>query len=350
MFLVVLQHFVYKGGYQFTDGVGDFIYVGIDMFVMQAFFFLSGMFSKNPEKNRDHLFQTLLWPVVIVGIVFWFGVAWQYGLDDALTRFQQGTVPYAMWFLVALFIYRYFQKYYANLKHLLIIALVIYLISGAFAPLSMKGFAISRTCTFFISFVLGYMMNMDQIEKLRCLKWWQTGTLGAVLLGITYATITYLPENISIAIRLSSSYEHTHLFVWEGLLLRICLLIVSSAWIILLMNIFSNKKGFWAHVGMNTMPVYIFHLLFAGVFKLRGFTGGAYDFKGKEALYLAVLFAISLGITAILSTKPAQKLYNIVMDGSYTCAAKVMSKTIGVLLAKCEVKNDKSTITSTGRM
>ena len=62
MFLIVLQHFTFKGGYEFTDNAGNLIYVGIDIFVMQAFFFLSGMFSKNPGKNRDKLFGSLLWP------------------------------------------------------------------------------------------------------------------------------------------------------------------------------------------------------------------------------------------------------------------------------------------------
>ena len=39
MFLIVLQHFTFKGGYEFTGNAGNLIYVGIDIFVMQAFFF-----------------------------------------------------------------------------------------------------------------------------------------------------------------------------------------------------------------------------------------------------------------------------------------------------------------------
>ena len=99
MFLIVLQHFTFKGGYEFTDNAGNLIYVGIDIFVMQAFFFLSGMFSKNPGKNRDKLFGSLLWPVIIVGIVFCLLLH----ITTALTRlprcFRQEVFPTLCGFL-----------------------------------------------------------------------------------------------------------------------------------------------------------------------------------------------------------------------------------------------------------
>lgn len=322
MFLIVLQHFTFKGGFHFTDNVGALIYVGIDIFVMQTFFFLSGLFSKNPEKNRDKLFRSLLWPVIIVGIVFWTLYILKRGPEEALESLQSGMLPYAMWFLVVLFIYRYLQKYYVTISQLLAVALVIYLISGIFEPLSMKVFAISRLCTFFISFVMGYLVTMEQLEKLARLKLWQTILLGAGLLAITVSVVYLLPPNISEAIKLSSSFRETHLFIWEGVLLRALLLIISSGWILFLLNIFSSKKGFWSHIGMNTMPVYIFHLLLAGIFKAKGFTFGYYSFENQEALYLVTLFFVSFITTILLSTKPAQKAYSFIMDKTYLLASK----------------------------
>lgn len=321
MFCIVLQHFLFKGNYHFTDMTGQFIYVTIDIFVMQAFFFLSGMFSKNPEKNRDHLFQSLLWPVIVIGTIFWAAYIWRNGFDEALMQFQGGKLPYAMWFLVVLFVFRYFQKYYADNKHLVLIALIIYLAAGIFEPFSMHGFAISEMCSYFISFVLGYKLSMEQVDKFRKLHWWQTALLGISLFSIAYCTVAYLPRSYHVAIRLSRSYMETNMNIAEGILFRACLLIVSAAWIVFMMNIFTNKKGFWAHIGMNTMPIYIFHLFFAGLFKLKGFTCGLYEFN-NEALYLVVLFLISLCVTLILSTKPANKLYNWIMSSSYNLLIK----------------------------
>lgn len=317
MFLIVLQHFTFKGGYHFTDNTGNLIYVGIDVFVMQTFFFLSGLFSKNPNKNRDKLFKSLLYPVIIVGIGFWIAVICYLGIDQAMIYFRKGMLPYAMWYLVVLFVFRYFQKYYSEVHHLFAIALGLYLVSGIFEPLSSHGFGLSRMCTFFISFVIGYMMTLEQVEKLRQLRIWQTALLGIIVISITYLSISYLPDNYYNAVKLISSYSKDGLPVLVGIIFRLCLLIVSSGWIVFLLNIFSSRKGFWAYVGMNTMPVYIFHLLFAGIFMIKGFSFGLYDFNGHETVYIITLLIVSLAFTAVLSSKPFQKAYSVLMDSTY---------------------------------
>lgn len=265
MFLIVLQHFLFKGGYHFTDKTRFLIYVGIDMFAMQTFFFLSGMFSKNPEKNRDKLFSSLLWPVIIAGIVYWPMFAWQKGLAFAVMRFKAGVLPYATWFLVVLFVYRYFQKYYAKTAYLPLIALAL----------------------------------------------------------VTVGTVYYLPHNVAVAIRLKASFHATGMTVLEGVLVRAGLLIVSTGWMLFFFSVLSDKKGFWAHIGMNTMPIYLFHLVLVGVFKLyKGFTLGYFDFKGYGALYLICLFVISMAVTILLSTTPAAKVYYVVFNGTYSVVSR----------------------------
>ncbi len=324
MFLIVLQHFTFKGGYEFTGNTGNLIYVGIDIFVMQTFFFLSGMFSKNPDKNRDRLFGSLLWPVVIVGIVFWPLVIAYYGFDRAAEMFQAGSLPYAMWFLVVLFVYRFFQKYYVKIPHLPAVALGIYLLSGIFEPLSSDGFAVSRMCTFFFPFVAGYCMTIEKVEKLRLRSVWQIVLLGTVLCSVTVAAVYLCPENIADAVRLKASFSATHMSAVEGILFRAALLTVSFGWILFFLSILSAKQGFWAHIGMNTMPVYIFHMLFVLVFKVKGFTLGYFDFRGYDWLYIVCLFVISFSVTVLLSRKPAQIAYSLLMDRSYAALSRLM--------------------------
>lgn len=324
MFLIVLQHFTFKGGYEFTGNAGNLIYVGIDIFVMQTFFFLSGMFSKNPDKNRDKLFGSLLWPVIIVGIVFWPLAAYYYGFDKAAEMFQAGSLPYAMWFLVVLFVYRFFQKFYVKIPHLSAVALGIYLLSGIFEPLSSSGFAVSRMCTFFFPFIAGYYMTIEKVEKLRLRSIWQIILLGAVLCSITVMAVCFCPENIAEAIKLKASFSATHMSIAEGILFRAALLAVSFGWILFLLSILSAKQGFWAHIGMNTMPIYIFHMLFVLIFKIKGFTFGYFDFKGYGWLYLICLLAISFAVTVLLSCKPAQKIYSIIIGSSYSGLNKLV--------------------------
>ena len=258
-----------------------------------------------------------------MGIVFWPLAAYYYGFDEAAEMFQAGSLPYAMWFLVVLFVYKFFQKFYVKIPHLPAIALGIYLLSGIFEPLSSSGFAVSRMCTFFFPFVAGYYMTIERVEKLRLRSVWQIVLLGAVLCSITVLAVCFCPENIAEAIKLKASFSATHMSITEGILFRAALLAVSFGWILFLLSILSAKQGFWAHIGMNTMPIYIFHMLFVLVFKVKGFTFGYFDFKGYEWLYLICLLVISFAVTVLLSGKPAQKAYSLLIDKSYMAVNKL---------------------------
>ena len=258
-----------------------------------------------------------------MGIVFWPLAAYYYGFDKAAEMFQAGGLPYAMWFLVVLFVYKFFQKFYVKIPHLPAIALGIYLLSGIFEPLSSSGFAVSRMCTFFFPFVAGYYMTIERVEKLRLRSVWQIVLLGAVLCSITVLAVCFCPENIAEAIKLKASFSATHMSIAEGILFRAALLAVSFGWILFLLSILSAKQGFWAHIGMNTMPIYIFHMLFVLVFKVKGFTFGYFDFKGYEWLYLICLLVISFAVTVLLSGKPAQKAYSLLIDKSYMAVNKL---------------------------
>lgn len=343
MFLVVVQHFTFKGGYHFTDPTGNLIYVGIDIFVMQTFFCLSGFFSKNPDKNRESLFRHLLWPVIVVGMFFWPLLAWRHGLDAAEIRFRSGSLPYAMWFLVVLFVYKYFQKYYVKIHHLLPAALILYLASGIFEPLSSTGFALSRMCTFFISFVIGYMLTMEKAEQLRLRKVWQIALLGSVLIAISVLVVYCFPHNYADAIKLKFSFARTDMLIWEGILVRLGILAVSTGWILFLFSIMPSRKGILAHIGMNTMPVYIFHLFLAGVFRVHGFTFGFFDFKDNKGVYLICLFVISVIVTLVLSSKPFQKLYDLIIDGTYKLVSSAFCKMLAPVrtpLSKVEIQSN----------
>lgn len=101
-------------------------YITINVFVMQAFMFLSGYFSKKPEKSRQIAFKIFLWPYIL-SIFFFYGVRtllW----GHANLYFDQP--PFAMWFMFALFLYKLFQKNYIKVPHFFAITFVLYLVAG----------------------------------------------------------------------------------------------------------------------------------------------------------------------------------------------------------------------------
>ena len=106
---------LYLGGGFPQATFGGFIYITINVFVMQAFMFLSGYFSKKPERARETAFKTFMWPYLVFTVIY-FGVRYFF-FGNAHLDFL--SPPFALWFLFALFFYRFFLKDMVKLKWLL---------------------------------------------------------------------------------------------------------------------------------------------------------------------------------------------------------------------------------------
>ena len=52
--------------------------------------------------------------------------------------------------------------------------------------------------------------------------------------------------------------------------MRILLFFIATGWIIFMVNIIPSKKSFLSFVGMNTMPIYVFHLTLRYVVEFYG--------------------------------------------------------------------------------
>ena len=65
MWCIPISHFTRMAGHFSHDSVSGVIYITINIFVMQAFMFLSGYFSKKPEKSRQIAFKIFLWPYIL---------------------------------------------------------------------------------------------------------------------------------------------------------------------------------------------------------------------------------------------------------------------------------------------
>ena len=62
MWSIPLSHFTRVAGNFHQDSLSGVIYITINVFVMQAFVFLSGYFSKKPDRSKETSFHTFLWP------------------------------------------------------------------------------------------------------------------------------------------------------------------------------------------------------------------------------------------------------------------------------------------------
>ena len=64
MWCIPISHFTRMAGHFSHDSVSGVIYITINIFVMQAFMFLSGYFRKN-RKREQIAFKIFLWPYIL---------------------------------------------------------------------------------------------------------------------------------------------------------------------------------------------------------------------------------------------------------------------------------------------
>lgn len=303
---IPLSHFTRVGGHFHQDSLSGIIYITINVFVMQAFMFLSGYFSKKPLRAKKSAFKTFMLPYLFFTFVFYVFRYFYFG--NANLDFLKP--PFALWFLFSVFFYRYFLLEYSRLKGLFFISLAVYLIAGSIPGLDTDYFALGRTISYFPFFVMGFYCTKERLEKLQSLKLWKCIVLGVSLLGISY----YLAFAVDIPVGfylLKTTAADVGITWYEDMIMRVVVLGLSTLWIILMLNILPTKKNYLTYIGMNTMPVYILHLFVRYIVKDYGFPN-----PSPIVYYTCVIGGASL-CTIVFSSPPIAKLYDKILDSLY---------------------------------
>lgn len=310
MWSIPISHFTRVAGHFSQGSLSGVVYITINVFVMQAFVFLSGYFSKKPERARETSFHTFLWPYLIC-IPFFYCVRYAiYGNAN----WNLDVPPFALWYLFALFFYRFFLKDYIKIPYVMEISLLLFLFAGQLPFLSEK-WALGRMVSYFPFFLLGYYCDGDTLKKLRSLKkvhcWILGGVLTAISCFLAFA-VKQLPVGFYLlkepAVKLGIPWY------WD-IAGRILVFLLACGWILLMINILPNKKNFVAYVGMNTMPVYIFHLIVRYLVKENGITFGI--LPDHWLVYYLMIFGLASLCVVVFTTKPVIWLYDFAVEGTY---------------------------------
>lgn len=273
---IPMSHFTKMAGNQYgamylTGGFPEeslfgFVYITINVFVMQAFMFLSGYFSKKPDRAQETAFSTFMWPYLVFTVIYYF--VRMFFMDGANLKLL--TPPFALWFLFVLFFYRFFLKYMVKFSWLLPVSIMLYLLAGQVEEFG-NFMSLGRALSYFPFFLLGYYCSKERLawfQKLREKPAFLV-LLGAVLIGITFMLMR---SDVKVGWYLlkQSVDNFPNMLWWEDTLMRILIFFVASGWIILMINIIPSKKSFLSYIGMNTMPIYVFHLTLRYVVEFYG--------------------------------------------------------------------------------
>lgn len=302
---IPISHFTMAGGHYTQHSLSGVIYITINVFVMQAFVFLSGYFSKRPERARETAFKTFLFPYLLLVPIF-YCVRYLYFGGAKLSWIDP---PFALWYLVALFLYRFLLMDLIRFKYILPLSIVLYLVAGQLSFLG-NPLAGGRVVSYFPFFLLGYYCQKEHVDKIRSLKKLPTALLGGFLVGVSIL-LAYVSPIPSFFYLLKRDAGVVGIVWWMDILMRVVDFVIPCLWIVFMLNIVPKGKNYLTYVGITTMPIYILHLIVRyGVGKV-GFP------DWNVFIYYACIFGLASLCVVVFSSKPVAKVYNGFFDVAY---------------------------------
>lgn len=325
MWSIPISHFTRVAGQFSQDSFGGVIYITINVFVMQAFVFLSGYFSKKPDRSKETSFHTFMWPYLL-GIPFFYLVRL---LIFGNANWNLDQPPFALWYLWALFFYRYFTKEWMKIPYILELSIVLYIFAGQI-PFLTGVLGLGRMVSYFPFFVMAVYCTGDQLKKLQCLKKWHCAVLGAVLLSIS-CILAYCVPQLPVGFYLLKTTAANLGIPWYwDIFGRAMVLFLAWGWIILMVNVLPSKKNYLAYVGMNTMPIYILHLIVRYLIKVHGIGFGIVPTDNPVIYYLLIIGLASL-CAIVFSSKPVAAVYDFVVEGTWKIFLWLLARIVDLL-------------------
>lgn len=314
---IPISHFTRVGGDFSSASLSGIVYITINVFVMEAFVFLSGYFSKNPGRARETSYKTFLLPYLVWTLVF-FGFRYAYFGHAYLHYFL--LPPFALWFLWSVFFYRFLLKDLVKIKYILPITFILYLAAGQVSVFD-DSFALGRTISYLPFFMLGYYCNGGHLEKIRNLKIYQTALLGLSLTLVSAFLAFQVKAPVAFYL-LKVPAAELGMTWYLDILLRAVVIVLAVGWTVFLFNILTNSKNFLTHVGMTTMPIYIFHLFVRYIVEQNGFP------NPNPVVYYGCIFGLATICVVVFSSKPSAAIYDGLMDFTYKITFEPIGKII----------------------
>ncbi len=303
LFLVVFGHALEL--LRFESVIAEFVYDFIYTFHMPVFIFISGYLSKNVEKGRSTAFRQFFIPFLI------FNTIWNVIQlittsivsipIDSPTVFSFLNPGWALWFILALFIWKSFLPDLIKIKNIMVVILVIGVFSRLFSEFNVF-MSLSRMLVYSPYFVGGYLLSNDNYERIKKINISIPIAIIITTLLFTYHFVyhTTLPTEFLWADR---PYSHFSAEAIISICYGVILYIIGFGFTSVFIRFTSHRKSRITKVGRNSMSVYILHTYIVGAVSFIILSANDY----VEILILAI---ISFILCIILSTTFVNKRFN----------------------------------------
>lgn len=303
--LVVVGHFldIKANNSDIYKGLFLFIY----SFHMPLFIFISGLFYKN-KKIKEKVVMFILIGL-LTKIVLFLTSFILYGN----TSFSLLNYPDLPWFMIALAFYIFISSILNKVdkKYLLFFSILIACITGYDSNIG-SFLSLSRIIVFYPFFILGQMMDKNEIIKLHNDKMLQ---LISIFVIIIWIIVCFYGLDYSYILRPlytgKNPYIVNTIFIKWGMLYRLICYITTICISLAILCIVPLRNFKFSKLGSKTLQVYFWHYVFLDIFIFIGLDRVFnYGVLGK---FIWIIFAIVLSFILCLNifSLPLNKIKNI---------------------------------------
>lgn len=292
--------------------VFEAIYAFIYIFHMPVFVFITGYFSKNPEKCRNQAVEKYLVPYIIFCILLQVeSRILNIGIGEDMA-FRILFPHWGMWYLLAVFWWRLFLKDIVRIRFILPMSVVLGLMTGFSREFSTY-LGIGRTINLLFFFLLGYYCTRERVEKIRKCPKIISICIIAVTAIFSYIMVFHMDIRYS-ALYLRSAYHGDQ--EMKEFFVRLAVYLLATGMIFVFLNLSSYKRRKYSYIGRNSISVYILHLFLIQLIERF------YDFQVAPWLNMLLFVVISLLAVSILGLPIFEKALQKTNDWVCSLALK----------------------------
>ncbi|WP_040208714.1 acyltransferase family protein [Neobacillus jeddahensis] len=256
IFLVVFGHMI--SPLKEDNGILFTLYTVIFLFHMPAFILISGYFAKGYKKKGYFLKSTkkILIPYFIFQIIYSI-YYYLIGQEERLA-FDFLHPHWSLWFLLSLFFWNLLLYVFARLGWPGFAAAVIIGIAIGYVNHVGSFLSLSRTIVFFPYFLLGYLLNGNQLKRLIRAKF--SFPLGIVIIMLTWFLLGYtFPKDAVPWLLADTSYESMGGMEWTDGFIRALQYGLTLIVVFGFLSLIPSTQYKLTKIGERTLYVYLFH-------------------------------------------------------------------------------------------
>ncbi|MCE3267756.1 MAG: hypothetical protein K0R49_8 [Burkholderiales bacterium] len=308
-FVVIVHFLVGTGGILKVNGyenpVIETITISLNLFIMQGFVFISGIFS---QQNLTSIYiqntlRHIFYPYFILELlIFVFGG--RFAIHSFLLE-----PAYAYWYLLSLLAWRFILPAAAQFKY----ALLLSIIAGIAVGLDARAgtyLSLSRTISFFPFFLLGNLYG----KKLLTFDFKYAKVLSIILLVMAFLLVYFFYRRLNISpdyLLMKEPYYKFDTYVLKGAAIRLMIYAVSFVLMLSFFNLVPNRKTLISGLGARGMYVYMLHIFINGIMIKMN----VYEHPTLLTQILLIPFAILC--TVILASKYTEKIFKPIFFPEY---------------------------------